>query len=56
MLLHQRSEEWLKSGKSIEDLLNLDVKEEIARAKYIPEDSMERFEGIKEAIISQTEI
>ena len=56
MLLHRRSGEWLKSGKSIEDLLSLDVKEEIARAKYIPENEMAQFEEIKEKIISQTEI
>ncbi len=56
MLLHRRSDEWLKAGKPIEDLLALDVKEEIARAKYIPEDEMAQFEKIKENIISQTEI
>ncbi len=56
MLLHQRSEEWLRAGKSIEDLLALDVKEEMARAKYIPEDNMAQFEDIKKNIISQTEI
>jgi len=56
MLLHQRSEEWLSAGKPIEDLINLDVKEEIARAKYTPEDNMERFEEIKKNIISQTEV
>lgn len=56
MLLHQRSQEWLEAGKAIDDLLSLDVKEEIARAKYIPESEMERFEEIKKNIISQTEI
>ncbi|MFC1717169.1 V-type ATP synthase subunit A, partial [Candidatus Poribacteria bacterium] len=56
MFLHQRSEEWLKSGKSMEDLLGLDVKAEIARAKYIPEDNITQFEGIKKNIVSQTEI
>jgi V/A-type H+-transporting ATPase subunit A len=56
MLLHQRSEEWLRAGKPIDDIMDLDVKEEIARAKYTPEDNMERFEEIKKNIISQTEI
>jgi V/A-type H+-transporting ATPase subunit A len=55
MLLHQRSEEWLKAGKPIDDIMALDVKEEIARAKYSPEDNSERFEEIKKNIISQTE-
>lgn len=56
MLLHQRSEEWLKAGKSMEDLLGLDVKLEIARAKYIPEKDISQFEEIKKHIIDQTEI
>jgi V/A-type H+-transporting ATPase subunit A len=56
MLLHRRSEEWLRAGRSIEDLLVLGVKEEIARAKYIPEDDIAQFEKIKENIVSQTEI
>ena len=56
MLLHERSEEWLKADKSIDDIMGLDVKEEIARAKYTPEDNMERFEEIKRNIVSQTEI
>jgi V/A-type H+-transporting ATPase subunit A len=56
MLLHERSEECLKAGKPIEELLDLDVKEEIARAKYIPEDDTGAFEDIKKKITSQTEI
>ena len=56
MLLHQRSEEWLKAGKPIDDIMDLDVKEEIARAKYTLEDNLERFEEIKKSIISQTEV
>ena len=56
MLLHQRSEECLKSGMPIENIIALDVKEDIARAKYIPEDEREKFEEIKKNIISQTEV
>ena len=56
MLLHQRSEECLKAGRPIEDITDLKVKEEIARAKYTPEDKMEIFEEIKKNIISQTEV
>ena len=36
--------------------MGLDVKAEIARAKYIPEDNIAEFEGIKKNIVSQTEI
>ena len=56
LTLHRCSEEWLKAGKPIDDLLNLNVKESITRAKYIPESEMERFEEIKKNIISQTEL
>ena len=56
MLLHDRSKESLGAGKPIEDLVALDVKEEIARAKYIPEDSLDRFEEIKKSIVDQTEV
>jgi V/A-type H+-transporting ATPase subunit A len=56
MLLHQRSRESLGAGKPIEDLVALDVKEEIARAKYIPEDNLDRFEEIKKSIVDQTEV
>ncbi|MBD3181223.1 V-type ATP synthase subunit A [Candidatus Poribacteria bacterium] len=55
MHLHDRSVECLQSGKSIEDLLELDVKEEIARAKFTPEEQLDSFEQIKSNIIAQTE-
>ncbi len=56
MLLHDRSKESLGAGKPIEELVALDVKEEIARAKYIPEDNLDRFEEIKKSIVDQTEV
>lgn len=57
MLLHRRSEEWLAAGKPIDDLLTLEVKEDIARSKYIPEDEItQQLEEIRSNIISQTEI
>ncbi len=56
MLLHERSAECLRAGTSIDDIIALDVKEQIARSKYTPEEELDSFEQIKEAIISQTEI
>jgi len=56
MFLHQRSAECLKSGMPIEDIIAMDVREEIARAKFIPEENLGSFEEIKGKITSQTEI
>lgn len=56
MLFHQRSEQALKSGMSIIDIAGLKVREEIARAKYIPETELNKFEDIKQNIIAQTSI
>jgi len=55
MLFHQHAEESLKSGMSIMDLAELEVREEIARAKYISETELDKFEDIKKNIIAQTE-
>ena len=55
MLFHQHAEESLKSGMSIMDLAGLGVREEIARAKYISETELDKFEDIKKNIIAQTE-
>jgi len=54
MLFHQKSEQALKSGMSIIDIAGLKVREEIARAKYIPETELNKFEDIKQNIIAQT--
>jgi V/A-type H+-transporting ATPase subunit A len=54
MLFHQHAEEALKSGKSIMDLAELGVREEIARAKYIPETELDKFDDIEKNIIAQT--
>jgi len=56
MLLHERSVEYLRAGKPIDDIVALDVKEQIARSKYTSEEELDSFEQIREAIISQTEI
>ncbi len=57
MLYHQRAQQALKSGYSIIDLANLDVREEIARIKFVSEDKFdESFEQVKKNLISQTEV
>lgn len=57
MFFYQKAEQALKSGMSIMDIAELEVREEIARSKYIPEEEIEeRFENIKKNIIAQTEI
>jgi V/A-type H+-transporting ATPase subunit A len=57
MFFYQRAEQALKSGMSIMDIAELEVREEIARSKYVPEkDVDERFENIKRNIIAQTEV
>jgi V/A-type H+-transporting ATPase subunit A len=56
MLMHRRSGECLRSGTPIDDILDMDVREEIARAKYTPEDELDNIEQIKKNVISQTEI
>jgi V/A-type H+-transporting ATPase subunit A len=55
MFFHKRAEEAMKAGMSIMDIASLGVREEIARAKYIPETEMEKFEDIKKNIVAQTE-
>lgn len=55
MLFHRRAEQALKSGMAIMDIATLPVREEIARAKYISEGEMDKFDEIKKNIITQTE-
>ena len=55
MLFHERAEECFKSGVSIDDIAQLDVRQEIAQAKYIPEENLSQFEEIRKHIESQME-
>jgi V/A-type H+-transporting ATPase subunit A len=55
MFFHKRAEEAMKAGMAIMDIATLGVREEIARAKYIPETEIEKFEDIKKNIVAQTE-
>jgi len=50
IFFHERAAECLKSGGTIDDIAELDVREEIAQAKYIPEENLNLFEEIKQHI------
>ncbi len=53
MTFHVLAEEELAKGRSVEELLDLPVKDEIARAKFIPEDALDRFARLEEAAAAQ---
>ena len=54
LLYGERGRAALDAGASLNDLLNLPVRDRIARAKYIPEEEMARFESIEEDLVSET--
>ena len=43
----------IEAGADIAELIKVQVKEDIAKAKYIPEDQIEKFAGIRETIDQQ---
>ncbi len=53
MTYHRLASRELEKGRSIEELIDLPVQEEIARAKFIPEDEMERFDRLEEKVAEQ---
>ncbi|MFQ6040786.1 MAG: V-type ATP synthase subunit A, partial [Candidatus Poribacteria bacterium] len=53
LFFHEHAEERLKGGAEIEAIAKLEVREEIARAKYILEENLSQFEEIKQHIESQ---
>jgi len=55
MFFHERAEECLNSGVATDDIAELNVREEIAQAKYIPEENLSQFEEIRKHIESQME-
>jgi V/A-type H+-transporting ATPase subunit A len=55
LFFHELAEGALKSNVAIDDIAELDVREEIARAKYTPEENLSQFEEIKQHIESQME-
>jgi len=51
LLFHQEAESSLKAGVDIRKVIGLEVREDIARFRYIPEDkTAEEFEKIKQKI------
>jgi len=48
--LHQKCQKALEGGAPLHDVLALPVREEIARAKYIPEDELDSFDKIADRI------
>ncbi len=50
---HNRALEALEKGIRIRDIINLPVREEIARMKYIDDDKLEQFSAIEERIDEQ---
>ena len=53
LLFHEIAKERTQSGVDIDDIIQLEVREEIARARYIPEENLSQFEEIKGHIESQ---
>ena len=53
--LHHLSEELLDKAVLFKDIQDLTVREEISRAKFIPEDRLDDFEAIRARITSETE-
>ncbi len=56
LFLHHNSRDVLEKGVSFEGIANMKVKEEIARAKYIPEEKVGDIEKIRNAITSELEL
>ena len=53
MKYHQVAGEELAKGRSILELMNKPVEEEIARAKFIPEDQLDKFAKLEEEVAAQ---
>ncbi|MBC7246984.1 MAG: V-type ATP synthase subunit A [Actinobacteria bacterium] len=53
MTYHRLATRELEKGRPVEELIDLPVQEEIARAKFIPEEEMERFDRLEEKVAEQ---
>ena len=53
MRFHKVAGGELEKGRDIGELLGLPVQEDIARAKFIPEDELDRFDKLEEEVASQ---
>lgn len=52
---HDKGEECLENGASIQELIDLPVRDEVARTKYIDEDELEKIDQIREKLIEDIE-
>ncbi|HEX30204.1 TPA: V-type ATP synthase subunit A [Candidatus Poribacteria bacterium] len=50
---YRKGQECLKRGVPIDKIVNLEIREEIARCKFLPEEQMERIDDIKRRLIEQ---
>lgn len=50
---YKLSQEYLKQGVGIREILNLDTKEKISRAKFISEDNLSEFDAISKELIKK---
>jgi V/A-type H+-transporting ATPase subunit A len=50
---YRKGQECLKRGVPIDKIVNLEIREEIARSKFIPEEQMERIDDIKRRLVEQ---
>jgi V/A-type H+-transporting ATPase subunit A len=50
---HEEAQRAIGGGVSIEDILQLEVRERIARAKYVPEEELDRLLAIEGEITTQ---
>lgn len=53
LYFYYKSQESLEKGVYFSEIEELDVKEDIARMKYVPNDELEKIDAIKEKIDSQ---
>ena len=53
MAYHRLAMQELEKGRSVEEVIDLPVQEEIARAKFIPEDELEKFDRLEERVAEQ---
>jgi V/A-type H+-transporting ATPase subunit A len=53
MRFHAVANQELAKGRGVDELLGLPVQEDIARAKFIPEDDLDRFTKLEEEVASQ---
>ncbi len=53
MKFHEVANLELEKGRGIQEMLDLPVQEDIARAKFIPEDELDRFMKLEEEVVTQ---